>query len=131
MMKYAEAVDLYKKYYDEYMNDPERRKTVERIGRMTQAIPALGGTLFGAGAGAMAGSVLGMSPATYNALGGKVSDVGLGATIGAPVGGLLGWLLGGRLRSMQQDAMRQAMRNEAWRYAAMMSGKADPGNTLV
>lgn len=131
MMKYAEAVDLYKKYYDEYMNDPERLKTIERIGRVTQVIPTIGATLFGTGAGAMAGGVLGISPTVYNALGGKVSDVGLGAAIGAPVGGLLGWLLGGRMRSMQQDAMRQAMRNEAWRYAAMMSGKADPGNTLV
>ena len=131
MMKYAEAVDLYKKYYDEYMNDPARVKQRKTYGRYAQFIPMLGLGGVGAGAGATLGGILGLSRPMYQMTERIGGDTGLGALAGGLGGGLLGLIMGMHLKRKAREDLEIRHRDEAWRYAAMMSGKADPGNTLV
>ena len=134
-MKYTEALELrkqaaksYDEYYDEYMNDPGRQRLLDKgsVGfpLLLAAALAVPGTVFGSGIGAAVSEAKGNVPTP--------GGIATGAALGGVTGATLGALAGRAAYKQNRELLTQALRNEAWRYAAMRSqGKINPEKTLV
>lgn len=133
MMKYAEAVDLYKKYYDEYMNDPKRVKQRKTLFRYAQFLPMLGLGGVGTGIGSVVGGAAGLANHTgREIIDGKAGDdARVGAAVGGIGGGLLGLIMGIHMKNKAREALEIQHRDEAWRYAAALSGRVRMNGTTL
>lgn len=108
----------YEDYYNQYMNRPvvKRGRAIARAA--LHAAPAV----FGTGLGSLIGGTSG---------GFDFDKVTRRTKIGAGVGFGAGILASALLAKHIKDLTDTLGEDEAWRYAAMRSGKLDPSKTLV
>ena len=110
--------ELFQKYYNEYINSEVNQRARNRAvntGTLASMFPgAIGGAMAGGGAG-------------Y-----ALSRSEKGAAVGGVAGGALGLIVAGLVgRDLATTAADKSLQDEAWRYAAMRSGKPVPSKTLV
>lgn len=127
-----DAGNRFDELYKQYMDEPKRKRMRERgIGFGKYILPLVTAGI-GAGWGSMAGAghkapSLGRQDAPT-----CQSATSAGAAVGGGIGLGLGILAAALLNSHTKEAMQASQEDEAWRYAAMLSGRApDPRSTLV
>lgn len=108
----------YEDYYNQYMDRPVAKVQRNVARAALHAAPAVLGTGFGSLIGGFSGGL-------------DYDKVNRRAKIGAGVGLGAGILASALLRGYFKDLTDRLGEEEAWRYAAVRSGKVDPNKTMV